>query len=126
MGVTLSPKEALTFTFCALMSFNASRKLLPPFAFNCWSAGPRRPSNQSDAIVTGFLYMFVSIFLCLVSGVRPRFHNVWSRPLCNCLVKKINQGTNVLTHQHTELPASSLSIMCSQAHMYETNYIDRQ
>ena len=26
------------------------------------------------------------------------FHSVWSRPLCNCLVKKINQGTDVLTH----------------------------
>ena len=29
---------------------------------------------------------------------RPRFHSVWSRPLCNCFLKKINQGTDVLTH----------------------------
>ena len=28
-----------------------------------WSVGPSRPSDQSDAIVAGFLYMFVSIFL---------------------------------------------------------------
>ena len=40
-----------------------------------WSVGPRRPSDQSDAIVAGFLYMFVSILLCLVAGVRPRFHS---------------------------------------------------
>ena len=43
---------------------------------------------------------------------RPRFHSVWSRPLCNCLVKKISQGTDVLTHK---LPTSSFSVMCSQA-----------
>ena len=28
-----------------------------------WSVGPRRPSDQSDAFVAGFLYMFVSIYL---------------------------------------------------------------
>ena len=64
--------------------------------------------------------------MCLLSGFRPRFHSVLSHPLCNCLVKKINQGTDVFTHKHTELPASSLSIMCSEARMYEINYIDRQ
>ena len=84
---------------------------------NYWSAGPIRPSDQSDAIVAGFLSIYLSV--CLVVGFRPRFHSVWSRPLCNCLVKKINQGTDVLTHKHTELPASSFSIMCSQACMYE-------
>ena len=45
-----------------------------------------------------FLCNWLGIFLCLVVGFRPRFHSVWSRPLCNCLVKKINQGTDVLTH----------------------------
>ena len=41
----------------------------------------------------------MGIFLCLVVGFRPRFHSIWSRPPpCNCLVKKINQGTDVLTH----------------------------
>ena len=63
-----------------------------------WSAGPIRHSDQNDAIVVGSLYMFLSvylsIFLCLVVGLRPRFHSVWSRSLCNCLVKKINQGTD--------------------------------
>ena len=44
-----------------------------------------------------------------------------ARPLCNCLVKKINQGTDVFTHQHTELPASSFSnVPCTFI------YIDRQ
>ena len=45
-----------------------------------------------------YLAGYLAIFLCLVVGFRLRFHTVWSRPLCNCLVKKINQGTDVLTH----------------------------
>ena len=78
----------------------------------CWSAGLRRPYDQSDAIVAGFLYMLVSIvFLCLVVGFLHRFTVFLSRPLCNCLVEKINQGTDVLTHKHTALPASS-SLLC--------------
>ena len=40
-----------------------------------------------------------------------------SCPLCNFLVKKS-------THKHTELLASSY--MCSQARVYEINYIDQQ
>ena len=59
------------------------------------------------------------LYFCLIIGFRPHFHSVWSHPLCNCLVKKINQGTDVLT-------ASSFSIMCSHAHMYKINYIDPQ
>ena len=43
------------------------------------------------------------------------------RPLCSCLVKKINQA-----QMFTELPASSFSIMCSQARMYDINYIERR
>ena len=30
-----------------------------------WSAGPRRSSDESDVIVAGFLYMFVSIYISL-------------------------------------------------------------
>ena len=45
-----------------------------------------------------YICNWLAIFLCLVVGFRPRFHSAWSRPLCNCLVKKINQGTDVLTH----------------------------
>ena len=48
--------------------------------------------------VSGWVSGYLAIFLCVVVGFRPRFHSVWSRPLCNCLVKKINQGTDVLTH----------------------------
>ena len=29
---------------------------------------------------------------------------------CNCLVKKVNHGTDVFTHEYTELPASSFII----------------
>ena len=45
-----------------------------------------------------YLAGYLGIFLCLVVGFPHRFHSVWSRTLCNCLVKKINQGTDVLTH----------------------------
>ena len=75
-------------------------------SYSYWLVGPRRPSDQSDANVILWLYTYLSICLsvclsvclCLVVGFRPRFHIVWSRPFCNCLVKKINQGTDVLTH----------------------------
>ena len=46
----------------------------------------------------GYIPICLSIFLCLIVGFRPHFHSVWSCPLCNCLVKKISQGTDVLTH----------------------------
>ena len=42
-----------------------------------------------------YICNWLAIFLCLVVGFSPRFHSVWSRLLCNCLVKKINQGTDV-------------------------------
>ena len=48
--------------------------------------------------ICNWLAIWLAIFLCLVVGFLPRFHSVWSHPLCNCLVKKINQGTDVLTH----------------------------
>ena len=35
----------------------------------------------------------------------------------DCLVKKINQGTDVFTHKHTELPASSVRIICVLKHV---------
>ena len=53
-----------------------------------------------------------SFLLCLV-GFRPRFHSVWSHPLCNCLVKNINQGTD---KHKTELPASSYIALCVLKH----------
>ena len=48
-----------------------------------WSVGPRIPSDESDAIVAGCLYMYLAeylsgylgIFLFLVVGFRPRFHS---------------------------------------------------
>ena len=56
----------------------------------------------------------------IVVGFPPGFHIVWSRALCNCLVKKINQGTDVFTHKHTELPASSLLALCVLKHVCKT------
>ena len=47
-----------------------------------------------------YICNWLAIFLWLVVGFRPRFHSVWSSPLCNCLVKKINKGSDVLTHNY--------------------------
>ena len=58
----------------------------------------RGPADYSDACVA--LYFYVSSPSDLVS-------TVITRSLCNCLVKKVNHGTDVFTHKHTELPASS-------------------
>ena len=57
-----------------------------------------------------YLSICLSVFLCLVVGFRPRFHSLWSRPLCNCPVKKINQGIYVLTHDC--LPPLLASSIC--------------
>ena len=37
-----------------------------------WSVGPRRPSDQSNAFVAGFLYMFVSIYLSIYISMSRR------------------------------------------------------
>ena len=49
------------------------------------------------------------------------FPQLLSHSLLNCLVKKVNHGTDVFTHKHT-----ASYYMCSQARTYEINYIDRQ
>ena len=33
--------------------------------WHVWSVGPIRPSDQSDAIMAGFLYMFLSIYISM-------------------------------------------------------------
>ena len=71
----------------------------------------------------GWVPIYVSIYLPIVCHlyflsrhrVATSFSQFLSRPLCNCLVKKIKQDADVFTHKHTQLPASSFSIMCSQA-----------
>ena len=67
--------------------------------------------------------IYVTGYLVISSTSFPQW---LSRPLCNCLVKKVIHGTDAFTHKHTELPA--FSYMCSQprTYMYEINYIDRQ
>ena len=78
----------LTSTLNLPHQYLADNKLQHSFIIlTNWSAGPRRLSNES-----------IWLYFCLVVGFRPRFHSVLSRPLCNCLVQKINQGTDVLTH----------------------------
>ena len=47
-----------------------------------WSVGPRRPSDQSDAIVAGFLNMFLSGYISLSRRRVPTSFPQWpSRPL---------------------------------------------
>ena len=88
----------------------------------------RGPADYSDACVAGWLSICLSMYVS--SSPSNLVSTVIARPFCNCLVKKINQGTDVFTHKHTELPASSFSIVprsvCSDARMYEINYIDLQ
>ena len=57
---------------------------------SCWSAGPRRPSDESDAIVAGCLYMYLAGYLAIwLSGYifmsrrrfLPRFQCLVSPPL---------------------------------------------
>ena len=49
-----------------------------------WLVGPINPSDQSNAIVAGFLYMFLylslSLYFCLMVGFRPRFHSGYLAP----------------------------------------------
>ena len=83
----------------------------------------RIPADYSSACVAGWLSIYLSSPSNLVS-------TVIDHPLCNCLVKKVSEGTDVFTHKHTGLPTSSFSIVpcsvCSQAHMYKINYMDKQ
>ena len=66
------------------------------FEYYC-SVGPRRPSDQSDAFVAGFLYMFLSIYISMSRRRVPTsFPWVQSRPLWRLLFKKANHlpGSN--------------------------------
>ena len=79
-----------------------------------------------SAYICNWLAGYLSIYLYFYVSSSPSdfFSTVIISPPCNCLVEKVNHGTNVFTHKHIELPASSY--ICSQAHMYEINYIDWQ
>ena len=80
--------------------------------FDILSVG-RCPADYS---VGGWLYVFcLSIFLLSPSNL---VSTVITHPLCNCLVKKINQGTAVFTHKHTELPVSSFRVICVLKHIH--------
>ena len=59
-----------------------------------WSVGPRRPSDQSDAIVAGWLAGWLSIYICMsLRGVPTSFPECPSRPLWGRLFKKANHFT---------------------------------
>ena len=60
-----------------------------------------------------------AIYLSVSSSPSDFLSTVIISPLCNCLVEKVNHGTDVFTHKHIELPVSSY--ICSQAHIYRKN-----
>ena len=71
------------------------------FVSSYWSVGPIRPSDQSDAIVAGFLYMFLSICLSIYISMSRRrvptsFPQWPSRPSeVSCLKRQTtNQAIN--------------------------------
>ena len=76
------------------------------------------------------IYLSIYLYFYVPSSPSDLISTLIARLLCNCLVKKINQGTDAFTHKHTELPVSSFSIVpCSvwsQACMYKINHIDQQ
>ena len=64
----------------------------------------------------GYTCFYLSVYLYFYVSSSPCdfVSTLIARPLYDCLVKKINQGTDVFTHKHTELPTSSFSIVpCS-------------
>ena len=63
------------------------------------------------------IYASICLYFYVSSSPFDLVSTVITRPLCNCLVKKINQGTDVFTHKITELPASSFSIICVLKHV---------
>ena len=56
--------------------------------------GGLRPNRR----YCGWVPIYVTGYISVSSYASDLVFSVWSCPLCNCLVKKINQGTDVLTH----------------------------
>ena len=64
--------------------------------------------QDRNASVTGWLYMFLSIIIYIyiylyfyVSSLASDLvFTVITRAVCNCLIKKVNHGTDVFTHKH--------------------------
>ena len=72
------------------------------------------------------LSVCLSIYISVQSSPSDLVSTVILRPLCNCLVKKINQGTdvNININMLNCLPPLLLLYLV-QARMYEINYTDR-
>ena len=98
---------------------------------NIWCT--RKEKNLLISLPTIAMLVWVGGYLFIYLSLSPSdlVSTVIARPRCNCLIKKINQVTDVFTHKHTELPTSSFSIVpcsvCSQALCTRlVNYIDQQ
>ena len=61
-------------------------QLNPDTSSSCWLVWPIRPSDKSDAIVAGFLYMFLSGYISISRRRVPTSFPQWpSRPLWGLL-----------------------------------------
>ena len=65
LGLSMNKKPLRHYFLRHSGFFHEARANFVVLWTSCWSAGPRRPSDQSDAFVAGFLYMFVSICLTI-------------------------------------------------------------
>ena len=94
-------------------------QLNPETSSSCWLVWPIRPSDKSDAIVAGFLYMFLSGYISISRRRVPTSFPQWpSRPLWGLLFKKANHlpGFSVSQRQYpTQRSARRLQsiIRCS-------------
>ena len=68
-------------------------------------------ADYSNACVSIYLYFYVS------SSPSDLVSIVILAPSATALTKKVNHGTDIFTHKHTELPASSFSIRCVLMHV---------
>ena len=90
------------------------------------------PLHFEQVIDLSFLdrgYLFTS-FASIISNIYNQIISVVEFLRYFLLVRKVTHDADVFTQKHTELPASSFSIiLClvySQARIYEINYIDQQ
>ena len=116
-------QKSMRQTFKALQflhhvsNFSHSNSVLNLWLSGTWFLVGRDPAaySISNASVAGSLHMFLYFYVS--SPPSDLVSTVITRPLCNCLVKKVNHGTDLFSHKHTELPASSFSIICVLKHV---------
>ena len=77
-----------------------------------------------SAPIYNLLARTLSIYISVSLSPSDFLSTVIISPPLQLPCQKVNHGTDVFTHKRIELPGSSY--ICSQAQMYEINYIDWQ